>query len=159
LLHDFSYFIFINFEFINLDGKQYVRLQCDGFFDPLTVLNWGGIVFERKFPLVPLTDIPYISDSASPLANDLNQRQSILRYVDILHAGLRPKFTIRLYPERYAAVTVFDNLINPVFDNITILYSASDGMNCSNVGSSVKLKNSILAYNRGKEKKQCLLFF
>lgn len=70
--------------------------------------------------------------------------------MDILHAGLRPELTIRLYPERYAAVTVFDNLVNPIFDNITILHSASDGMNCSNVGSSVTLRNSRLAYNRGK---------
>jgi hypothetical protein len=27
-------------------------------------------------------------------------------------------------------------------------------MNCSNVGSSIKLRNSILAYNRGKEKRR-----
>jgi hypothetical protein len=113
-------------------------------------LNWGGIVFERKIQSIKLSDVPYISDSASPLFNDRNQQQSILNYVDILHAGLRPELSIRLYSERYAAVTVFDNLINPLFNNITILYSASDGMNCSNVGSSVKLKNSILAYNRGK---------
>jgi len=72
-----------------------------------------------------------------------------LNYVDILHAGLRPELSIRLYAERYAAVTVFDNLINPIFDNVTILYSASDGMNCSNVGSSIRLKNSVIAFNRG----------
>ncbi|CAF0871361.1 unnamed protein product, partial [Adineta ricciae] len=131
------------------DDKQYVRLQCDGFFDPLTVLNWGGIVFERKFSTIKLTDIPEISDAASPLYNDLNQRPSILNYVDILHAGLRPELTIRSYAERFAALTVFDNLVNPLFDNITVLYSASDGMNFSNVGSSVKLKNSVSAYNRG----------
>ncbi|CAF0964952.1 unnamed protein product [Adineta ricciae] len=131
------------------DDKQYVRLQCDGFFDPLTVLNWGGIVFERKFSTNKLTDIPEISDAASPLYNDLNQRPSILNYVDILHAGLRPELTIRSYAERFAALTVFDNLVNPLFDNITVLYSASDGMNFSNVGSSVKLKNSVSAYNRG----------
>lgn len=135
---------------IHLDGKQYVRLQCDGFFDPLTVLNWGGIVFDRKVPFKQRTDIPFISDSASPVFNDPDQRQSVLNYVDILHAGLRPELTIRLYAERYAAVTVFDNLINPIFDNITILYSASDGMNCSNVGSAVRVKNSILAYNHGR---------
>jgi hypothetical protein len=125
-------------------------MQCDGFFDPLTVLNWGGIVFERKFPMIKLSDIPYISDSASQVYNNPNQRQSIMNYVDILHAGLRPELTIRSYADRYAAVTVFDNLINPLFNNITVLYSASDAMNFSNVGSSVKLKNSILAYNRGR---------
>jgi len=27
-------------------------------------------------------------------------------------------------------------------------------MNCSNVGSSIKLRNSILAYNRGREKRR-----
>jgi hypothetical protein len=70
--------------------------------------------------------------------------------VDILHAGLRPELTTRAYADRYAAVTVFDNLINPFFNNITVLYSASDGMNFSNVGSSVKLRNSQLAYNRGR---------
>ncbi|CAF4359133.1 unnamed protein product, partial [Adineta steineri] len=96
-----------------------------------------------------LSDIPEISDSASPVFNDINQRQSILNYVDILHAGLRPELTIRHYAERYAALTVFDNLINPLFDNITVLYSASDGMNFSNVGSSIRLKNSVSAYNRG----------
>ncbi|CAF2579834.1 unnamed protein product [Rotaria sp. Silwood2] len=131
------------------DNKQYIRLQCDGFFDPFVVLNWGGIVFERNFQSKELSDIPHISDSASPLFNDLKQQPSILNYVDILHAGLRPELTIRSYAERYAAVTVFDNLINPIFDNITILYSASDGMNFSNVGSSVRLRNSVLAYNRG----------
>ncbi|UJR14923.1 hypothetical protein I4U23_001905 [Adineta vaga] len=131
------------------DHKQYVRLQCDGFYDPLTVLNWGGIVFEQKFSSIKLSDIPEISDTASPLYNDLHQRQSILNYVDILHAGLRPELTIRSYAERYAALTVFDNLINPIFDNITVLYSASGGMNFSNVGSSIKLKNSVSAYNRG----------
>ncbi|CAF4787866.1 unnamed protein product, partial [Rotaria sp. Silwood2] len=130
-------------------NKQYIRLQCDGFFDPFVVLNWGGIVFERNFQSKELSDIPHISDSASPLFNDLKQQPSILNYVDILHAGLRPELTIRSYAERYAAVTVFDNLINPIFDNITILYSASDGMNFSNVGSSVRLRNSVLAYNRG----------
>ena len=144
--------------YINLDGKQYVRLQCDGFFDPLTVLNWGGIVFERKFQTTKLSDIPQISDSASPLFDDLNQQQSILHYVDILHAGLRPELTIRSYSERYAAVTVFDNLINPLFENITVIYSASDGMNFSNVGSSVKLRNSVSAYNRGKEYFFVLIF-
>ena len=118
----------------------------------MTVLNWGGIVFERKFPTIKLTDIPEISDAASPLYNDLNQRPSILNYVDILHAGLRPELTIRSYAERFAALTVFDNLVNPLFDNITVLYSASDGMNFSNVGSAVKLKNSVSAYNRGTKK-------
>ncbi|CAM4799581.1 unnamed protein product [Rotaria magnacalcarata] len=131
------------------DDKQYVRLQCDGFFDPLIVLNWGGIVFERRFQSNHLSDIPHLSDSASPLFNSLHQQPSILNYVDILHAGLRPEQTTRLYAERHAAVTVFDNLINPIFDNITVLYSASDGMNFSNVGSSVRLRNSISAYNRG----------
>ncbi|CAF4700980.1 unnamed protein product, partial [Rotaria socialis] len=129
--------------------KQYVRLQCDGFFDPLVVLNWGGIVFERRFQSNHLSDIPHLSDSASPLFNSLHQQPSILHYVDILHAGLRPEQTTRFYAERQAAVTVFDNLINPIFDNITVLYSASDGMNFSNVGSSVRLRNSISAYNRG----------
>ena len=132
-----------------LDDKDYVRLQCDGFFDPLTVLNWGGLVFERKIQLNQQSDIPKISDSASPLSNDPRQQQSILTYVDILHGGLRPELALRSYSERYAALTVFDNLINPLFENITVLFSASDGMNFSNVASSVKLKNSLIAFNRG----------
>lgn len=136
---------------MNLDDKQYVRLQCDGFFDPLVVLNWGGIIFDRRFQKNEKTDIPILSDSASPLFKNFNQQPSILHYVDILHAGLRPELTTRLYAERHAAVTVFDNIVNPIFDNITVLYSASDGMNFSNVGSSIRLKNSISAYNRGKE--------
>jgi hypothetical protein len=115
----------------------------------LTVLNWGGIVFERKIQLNTLSDIPQISDSASPLFNDRRQQQSILNYVDILHAGLRPELSLRSYSERYAALTVFDNLMNPLFENITVLYSASDGMNFSNVATSVKLKNSVVAFNRG----------
>ena len=149
LLHESSIDCLSPFSITHLDDKDYVRLQCDGFFDPLTVLNWGGIVFERKIQLNQLSDIPQISDSASPLFNDRRQQQSVLNYVDILHAGLRPELALRSYSERYAALTVFDNLINPLFENITVLYSASDGMNFSNVASSVKLKNSVVAFNRG----------
>lgn len=135
-----------------LDGKEFIRLQCDGFFDPLSVLNWAGMVFDRKFPTEKLTDIPPLSDAASPLIPDPNQQQSILHYVDILHAGLRAESTLKLYAERFAAVTVFDNLINPSFHNISVLYSASDGMNFSNVGSAVQLRSSLIAYNRGNSK-------
>ena len=149
LLHESSMDCSSPFSIVHLDDKDYVRLQCDGFFDPLTVLNWGGIVFERKIQLNQLSDIPQISDSASPLFNDRRQQQSMLNYVDIHHAGLRPELALRSYSERYAALTVFDNLINPLFENITVLYSASDGMNFSNVASSVKLRNSVVAFNRG----------
>jgi hypothetical protein len=110
-------------------------------------LNWAGIIFDRALPNVPSSDIPHLSDAASPIFND--QQRSILNYVDILHAGLRPERTLRFYADRYAAVTVFDNAVNPIFDNITVLYSASDGMNFSNVGSAVMLRHSRIAFNRG----------
>ena len=136
---------------MHLDGKGYLRLQCDGFFDPLTVLNWAGLVFERTLHLNKLSDIPQLSDSASPFVDELHPQRSILQYVDVLHARMRTDVQLRAYPERYVALTVFDNLINPLFDKITVLYSASDGMNFSNVGSSVRLKNSVSAFNRARE--------
>lgn len=135
--------------YIRLDDKEFVRLQCDGFFDPQSVLNWAGIVFERKITTDKLSDIPPLSDAASPLIPDLNQRQSVLHYVDILHAGLRAESALKTYAERYAAVTIFDNLVNPSFYNISVLYSAADGMNFSNIATPVQLRNSFIAYNRG----------
>ncbi|CAF0748650.1 unnamed protein product, partial [Didymodactylos carnosus] len=127
------------------DNKQYIRLICDGFYDPSPIHNWGGIIFERRRP-IEQSIIPEIADSATTLSNQ-PLSQSILSYVDILHAGLRPSETIKSYPERYAALTVFDH--SPILFNVTVQHSASDGMNFSNVISSVLIENSLSALNRG----------
>ncbi|CAF1226683.1 unnamed protein product, partial [Didymodactylos carnosus] len=125
--------------------KQYIHLICDGFYDPSPFHNWGGIVFERRRS-IERSIIPEISDSATTLS-DQPLSQSILSYVDIFHAGFRPSNTIRAYPERYAALTVFDH--SPLLYNVTVQHSASDGMNFSNVMSSVLIENSLSTRNQG----------
>jgi hypothetical protein len=125
------------------DNRNVVGLVCEGFNDKIVQNydNWGGIVFQKYAPY--MQELPFTSVF-------FNVSKSVLEYVDVRYAGLidnlnwlKPNYTYL----STSAVTVFQYA--PRFKNITIEYSAGNGLNYSNIEAPALITNSIFRYNRG----------
>ena len=104
--------------------------------------NWGGIIFERHAPFKTMREYDSVFYNVS---------KSVMEFVDVRFAGLsrnsnKLKPLYDYFPS--SAITVFQ--YSPQFNNITIEYSAGNGLNMSNIEAPSFIANCIVRHNKGK---------
>ncbi|XP_067681580.1 protein bark beetle-like [Haliotis asinina] len=120
------------------DGQQLIGFECEGLRDGLATDNWRGLEF-------------YNSTSAEKNIEDnvyINSTFSWIEYTDILYAGL-DIFHGKGIGVNYQRAAISASPHVPVFNNVTVKYSAYHAFNLTNVEGPIHIANCTLYRNRG----------
>lgn len=122
------------------DGQQVVGFECEGLRPGLALDHWRGIEFFNSTSYQAIKDDNVL----------MKESYSWLEYVDILYAGLdtfhgKTSELNIFYPK--AAISA--SPLVPLMNNVTIMYTAYDAFNLTEITGSIHIANCTIHKNRG----------